>query len=58
MGFEEPIEPVPGSKTEQPPQFRLGDTTALEFLERQGLERERSPPDAFMRLANSWESGR
>jgi hypothetical protein len=33
MGFQEPIELVPGSKTEQPPQLRLGDATALELFE-------------------------
>ena len=38
MSFEEPIEPVPGSKTEHPPQLRLGDATALEFFESQGFE--------------------
>ena len=38
MGFEEAVELIPGSKTEQPPQLGLGDTAALEFLERQGFE--------------------
>src|ERR1039457_5121302 len=38
MGFEESVELVPVSKTEQPPQFGLSDVTALEFLECQGFE--------------------
>ena len=38
MGFEKSVELIPGSKTEQPPQLGLGDTAALEFLERQGFE--------------------
>jgi hypothetical protein len=38
MSFEESVELVPASKTEQPPQLGLGDATALEFLERQGFE--------------------
>jgi hypothetical protein len=29
MGFEEPIEPVPGSKTEQSPQLGLGEIRSL-----------------------------
>ena len=38
MGFEESVELVPVSKTEQPPQLGLSDVTALEFLECQGFE--------------------
>src|ERR1019366_1833318 len=38
MGFEEPVELVPGSKTQQPPQLRFGDMTALEFLESQRFQ--------------------
>ena len=34
VGFEEFVELVPASKTEQPPQLGLGDVTALEFVER------------------------
>src|ERR1019366_738570 len=38
MGFEEPVELVPGPKTQQPPQLRFGDMTALEFLQSQRFE--------------------
>src|ERR1017187_7024480 len=38
MGFEESVELVPVSKTEQPPQFGLSEVTVLEFLECQGFE--------------------
>jgi hypothetical protein len=38
MGLEEPVEVIPGSKIQQPPQLRFGDVTALEFLESQGFE--------------------
>ena len=38
VGLEEPVELVPGFKTEQPPQLGLGNVAALEFFERQGFE--------------------
>ena len=38
MGFEEPVELIPGLEAEQPPQLGLGDVTALEFFERQSFE--------------------
>jgi hypothetical protein len=39
MGFEEPVEPIPGRETEHPAQLGFGDATALEFIDCQGLKR-------------------
>ena len=55
MGFEEPLEFIPGFKTEQPPQFGLADVSALESSTARAsrARRDRSPPDAPMRPARS-----
>src|SRR5262245_17877285 len=38
MLLEKPVQLVPGSKAQQPPQFRLGNVTASVFLQRQSFQ--------------------